>query len=136
MIQPLDQSIIELLNASLDDEETLGLPVNDRVFGWHAQQAIEKLMKALIGGHAERYKYAHDLAELNRHLQALGETLPFPLQVVDELTSYAGVWRYQEPSAIKPERRLELQQAVADLRQHVTRRLVALRPGVAWKTLL
>lgn len=49
MTQALDQSILELLHASRDDEETLGLPVNDRTFGFHAQQAVEKLFKALIG---------------------------------------------------------------------------------------
>jgi HEPN domain-containing protein len=45
MTQALDQSIIELLHASRDDEETIRFDVNDRSFGFHAQQAVEKLLK-------------------------------------------------------------------------------------------
>jgi hypothetical protein len=76
MIQPLDRSIIELLNASRDDEQVFAFPVNDRTFGFHAQQAIEKLIKALIGGHSQRYAFTHDLEQLLAEVDALGERLP------------------------------------------------------------
>jgi hypothetical protein len=99
MIQPLDQSIIELLNASRDDGATLDLPVADRIFGFHAQQAVEKLLKALIGAHAEKYKYTHDLAELVRHCSALGDQVALTQTTIDELIDFAVVWRYQEPAA-------------------------------------
>ncbi len=132
MIQPLDQSIIELLNASRDDEATLDLPVASRIFGFHAQQAVEKLLKALIGAHAEKYKYTHDLAELGRHCSTLGEQTPVAAPVLAELTDFAGLWRYQEPTVLKPERRAEFRQAVKDLRLHLLGRLAALRPGVDW----
>ena len=37
---------IELLSlASSDDESVLSLPLPDRVFGFHAQQAVEKQLK-------------------------------------------------------------------------------------------
>jgi len=70
MIQQLDQSIIELLHASRDDEQNLAFPVNDRSFGFHAQQAIEKLIKTLIGGHAQRYTFTHDLEQLLVEVEA------------------------------------------------------------------
>jgi len=94
------------LQASADDEATLGFPVNDRTFGFHAQQAIEKLFKALIGGRGERYKFTHDLEDLRLQLEALGEQLPFAASVLHELSNYAGVWRYQEPDDISPDRRV------------------------------
>jgi predicted nucleotidyltransferase len=71
MTHALDQSILELLHASQDDEQIMGLPVNDRSFGFHAQQSVEKLLKALIGGHVEKYEYTHDPGELLRHAEAL-----------------------------------------------------------------
>lgn len=132
MIRPLDQSIIELLNASRDDEQNFAFPVNDRSFGFHAQQAIEKLIKSLIGGHGQRYTFTHDLEQLLAEAQALGERLPVNSSMLIKLTDYAGIWRYQEPEALLPEQRAELKQTVMDLRAHTLSRLAILRPDVAW----
>ncbi len=115
MIQPLDRSIIELLNASRDDEQNFAFPVNDRTFGFHAQQAIEKLIKALIGGHSQRYAFTHDLEQLLAEVEALGERLPIDATMTIKLTDYAGTWRYQEPEALLPEQRDTLKRAVMDL---------------------
>jgi HEPN domain-containing protein len=76
MTHALDQSILELLNASRDDEDILRLQIRDRAFGFHAQQAVEKLLKALIGGHEVRYEYTHDLWALIERLTLLDEDLP------------------------------------------------------------
>ena len=97
MTHALDQSITELLDASLDDEETLGLALADRIFGFHAQPSAEKLLKALIGGHAQRFAHTHDLAQLMQKVVALGEDLPAGQDELTSLTSFAGVWRYQAP---------------------------------------
>ncbi len=132
MMHPLDQSIIELLNASHDDEENLSLPTNDRSFGFHAQQAVEKLLKAAIGAHEQKYKYTHDIAELLNDLYALKERLPFEASRIESLTGYAGIWRYQLPEPISQGQRAELRQAVVDLRSHTLRRLSVLRPDVDW----
>jgi hypothetical protein len=93
MIHPLDQSIIELSHASRDDAEIIALPANDRSFGFHAQQAIEKLIKSLIGGHGQRYTFTHDLEQLIVEAEALGEQLPIDAPTIVKLTDYAGVWR-------------------------------------------
>jgi HEPN domain-containing protein len=82
MTQALDQSIIELLHASRDDEETIQFDVSDRSFGFHAQQAVEKLLKALIGGHGERYAFTHDIEILVNHAMRLGETIPVRIDLI------------------------------------------------------
>ena len=132
MTQALDQSILELLRASRDDEETIYLPVNDRTFGFHAQQAVEKLLKALIGGHVQRYEFTHDLGVLIRHLHALGERLPAAASALEALTGYAGAWRYQEPVALSIEQRTQTQTNIVELRKFVFARLAVLRPAHPW----
>jgi HEPN domain-containing protein len=132
MTQALDQSIMELLDASQDDAATMEFPVNDRTFGFHAQQSIEKLIKALIAGHGVKFEFTHDLRSLIEDVAALGEQLPVDLILVQSLTNYAGVWRYQEPQPMAASGRVELLKTVARLRSHVEERLAMLRPGVDW----
>jgi hypothetical protein len=45
-----NEQIDERSDASLDDEFVRSAPMPDRVFGFHAQQAIEKLLKMLVLG--------------------------------------------------------------------------------------
>jgi len=123
---------LELLRASRDDAENLGLPVNDRTFGFHAQQTVEKLLKALIGAHGEKYQYTHDLGELIRHAEALAEAVPMASRSLEDLTLYAGRWRYQEPAALHAEAREELLLKIQLLRAFVLERIAVLRPGVDW----
>ena len=97
MTQALDQSIAELLHASRDDEAILELEVADRIFGFHAQQAVEKLLKAVIGAHGERFEHTHDLGTLVRHAEGLGKRYEIKEPLLKFLTAYAGVWRYEDP---------------------------------------
>ena len=113
MTQALDQSIVELLNASRDDEETLHFALRDRTFGFHAQQAVEKLLKALIGGHERRYEYTHDIRSLIEQLVHLGNGDAI---LLESLTSYAGIWRYQEPEPVAVEHREKIKSAIYLLR--------------------
>lgn len=132
MTHALDQSIIELLHASRDDEDTIRLNVNDRTFGFHAQQAVEKLLKALIGAHGERYAFTHDLEALVGQAVALGEQIPVRIDLISSLTRYAGVWRYQEPEPLDSAQRHELRMEIEILRAAILGRLGVLRPGVDW----
>ena len=93
MTQALDQSIVELLHASRDDEAVLaiGMVVADRIFGFHAQQAVEKLLKAMIGAHGERFEHTHDLGTLLRHAEGLGEHYEIEEELLKSLTAYAGI---------------------------------------------
>jgi len=44
-----------LFAKSAEDEHTLTLAVRDAIFEFHTQQAIEKLLKALIAAHGEMF---------------------------------------------------------------------------------
>ena len=134
MTRALEESILQLLRASRDDEATLALEVSDRIFGFHAQQAAEKLLKALIGGHAQRYELTHDLDVLVRHAVNLGEVLPVAHAELEGLTDYAGIWRYQEPQAMPAAKRSQHKTLISDLRVFVQQRLLVLRPDVDWMT--
>jgi hypothetical protein len=70
----MDAQIEELLLASLDDEVVLSLPVPDRIFGFHGQQVIEKLLKMLILGHRQRHAFIHDISALRATAEGLGES--------------------------------------------------------------
>jgi hypothetical protein len=115
------QSIVELLAASSDDEHTMSLPgLKDRGFGFHAQQAAEKLLKVLIAGHGHRYRHTHNLGELMRTVAALGEQVPFDAGLSDHLTKYAVVWRYQVADKIPLAQRTSIERAISDLRTVVS----------------
>jgi HEPN domain-containing protein len=70
--------------------------IADTVLGFHAQQAIEKWLKAVLARYAVAFEYTHDL----RHLIALIEDaridFPFDTPAVVRLTEYAVPLRYDE----------------------------------------
>ena len=112
-------SIELLLRASSSDEETLGFPVPDAAFGFHAQQAVEKLMKALLTSQTGSYPFTHDLLSLRKRIERSGITLPlFPFNL-EKLTEYAGNSRYDVPFPLDDDLRLLLQRAIAELRSFV-----------------
>ena len=126
---------MELLHASHDDDQTLAFPLNDRSFGFHAQQSVEKLLKILITAHGEEYDFTHSIAALVNAVLELGESIPVKIDLIENLTTFAGVWRYQAPDPLMPQHRADLLENIATLRAHVLQRLLILRPGVDWLTL-
>lgn len=75
----------------------IGDPViSDETLGFHAQQAAEKLIKALLalGGH--EYPRTHDLGLLLDLLAAVDVRLPEALFAVENLTPFATVFRYDD----------------------------------------
>jgi HEPN domain-containing protein len=122
----MDAQIEELSQASSDDEAVLSLPVPDRIYGFHAQQVIEKQLKMLILGHRRRHAFIHDISALRNVVKDLGETLPpIPFQI-DQLTEFAGVFRYSTPRSLTPVERDQILETVHILREYVHARLVAL----------
>jgi len=121
-----NEQIDELSDASLDDEFVLSATMPDRVFGFHAQQAIEKLLKMLILGNRTMYEFTHDIERLQTKLVELGETIPpLPFPIVD-LSDYAAQFRYSRPHALSSVEREHIRDTVRILREHVQTRLVAL----------
>lgn len=68
---------------------------DDNIFGFHAQQAVEKALKAWLAILGASYPFRHDLAELLAALEAHGENVDDLWGLVD-LTSFAVQLRYDE----------------------------------------
>jgi HEPN domain-containing protein len=83
-----DQAVLERL---INDPEN-----NDDTLGFHAQQAAEKLLKALLalGGHT--YPRSHSIGILIDLLAEVGVTLPEELLAVETLTPFATTFRYDD----------------------------------------
>jgi HEPN domain-containing protein len=88
----------------------------DEQLGFHAQQAVEKLLKAalfLVGAQPPR---SHHLAQLDALLSTANQPMPAPLQSLLDLTPFAVQWRYDDdpgPPMTLDERRTLL----ADIRR-------------------
>jgi HEPN domain-containing protein len=121
-----NEQIEELSRASSDDEIVLSLPVPDRIFGFHAQQAIEKQLKMLILGNRKRHEFTHNIAALRAAAGNLGEILPdLPFPIAD-LTDFSAQFRYTSPRDLSPTERDQIRQTVRILREHVQARLAVL----------
>jgi HEPN domain-containing protein len=78
-------------------ERVSGAPV-----GFHAQQAVEKALKAAIGSRDLDFPFTHDLGLLMQLCQDAGFELPPDLAEADRLTPYAAALRYGlgDPGAV------------------------------------
>lgn len=88
LIHKADQDIY-VLDKMVGDEEA---PVE--VFGFHAQQATEKLIKALLARGAVPYTRTHRLGELVDLAADNGIGLPEGIEFLVDLTPYAVEFRY------------------------------------------
>lgn len=79
----------------VDDEA-----ITDAIFGFHAQQAAEKYLKAVLAIDQERPERTHDLRALAYQCGQSGHPLPDDLQDVLELSPFAVQERY--PFALTP----------------------------------
>ena len=111
-----------LFDASARDEHTLAFPVADEIFGFHAQQAVEKLYKALITAHGREHSFTHNLKKLHDELALLGESPPNLTLSLDELTEYAIEFRYKSGKPFSAEERDALRASIAVLRAFVGER--------------
>ena len=94
-----EQAIILLEKARHDEalvkEVLTSERVCDDVIGFHCQQAIEKILKALLSFHGIRYRKTHDLREIMDLLADAGQPVPNDLQDIDILNPYASLFRYE-----------------------------------------
>lgn len=70
--------------------------ISDDIVGFHAQQAVEKWLKAVIGVGGARFEYTHDLRHLVELAKAAAGEFPFEIGEVIGLTEYAVPLRYDE----------------------------------------
>lgn len=66
----------------------------DEIFGFHAQQAVEKAMKAWLAFRGQRYPTTHDLQTLIDRLDAIGISTEGFDEFVD-LNAFAVQYRYE-----------------------------------------
>ena len=91
-------------------------PFADEVFGFHAQQCIEKTLKACLTLLEVEYPRTHDLSELAKLLQLNGVVLDVRFRELLRLSSFAVEFRYEpsEPSDM-PLDRVTLTRLAEDL---------------------
>jgi len=61
---------------------------------FHAQQAVEKAMKAVLAAKSIEFPFIHDLDSLGRLCEKSGIELPSTLDGMDKLTPFAVIERY------------------------------------------
>ncbi len=97
-MEPLERA--ELLLAKSKDDETLleeiisNKKVRDEIIGFHAQQASEKLLKALLMAKNIPYRRTHDLRELIDLIRDNDIEFPESLMEIRTLSPFAVEFRY------------------------------------------
>ncbi len=96
---PRRKHVEMLLAKAAQDEYVLDrlLPEDEaplEVFGFHAQQAAEKLLKAVLVAAGANYPRTHRLAELIDLLCAAGVRVPPEFDDLRQLTPFAVEFRY------------------------------------------
>ena len=93
-----EQALLYLDKAAEDEvlvDEVISSPrVSDTVIGFHCQQAVEKLLKALQSHLGVRFRKTHDLRELLDLLADHGSAPPEYLEEIDYLSPFAVDFRY------------------------------------------
>src|ERR1700757_1224487 len=89
----------ELLSLASDDEAAARamLPIDtvtDAIVGFHAQQAVEKALKAVLAAQKIEFPFIHNLGYLAELCKQNTIELPTALDGLDDLTPFAAMLRY------------------------------------------
>lgn len=94
-----EQALLLLRKAREDEDLLLEIlnseRVSDEIFGFHCQQAAEKLLKALLADFGVDFPRTHNLRLLMDLLGDTGFHLPDELVNLDFLTPYGTLFRYE-----------------------------------------
>jgi len=82
---------------------------------YHAQQAVEKSLKALLAWHSTSFRKTHNLEELGEQVLAREPQLGAIVDLVVPLTMYA--WKFRYPGDEESPSFEEAEQALRDARQ-------------------
>jgi len=90
-----------LIRKAKDDASAMRLlaadaEISDEIIGFHAQQAVEKWLKAVLGSRGIEFEYTHDLRRLIAEVTAAVGEFPFDNAQVVALTEHAVPLRYDE----------------------------------------
>lgn len=72
------------------------LDIGDSIIGFHAQQAVEKWLKAVTAANGVRHSTIHDVDRLIEIVEATGIEVPLDRDRLAVLTQYAVPFRYDE----------------------------------------
>jgi hypothetical protein len=127
MTAGIDRQARVLITKAAEDEAIVLWPgVPDAPFGFHVQQAVEKLLKALLSQLSIEYKFTHDLGYLVDQIRNAGEVLPEMVVEFSKLESFAVTSRYDDiPEFLILDRPAAIE-TVRLLREHVIARIAAL----------
>lgn len=99
-LEGADQAAVLARKANADAvavRELAGNPeITDEIVGFHAQQAIEKWLKASMAIRGMSETRIHDIGRLLQLLENDGANVPDNAELLDELTIYAVPMRYDE----------------------------------------
>lgn len=70
--------------------------IGDSIIGFHAQQAVEKWLKAVTAAGGVRHSTIHDIDRLIEIVEATGIEVPLDRDRLAVLTQYAVPFRYDE----------------------------------------
>lgn len=101
---PQLEEALRLLRLARRDQEVLGIVAaaagnTHAAAGFHAQQAVEKALKALLCASDLDYPRTHDLETLAKLLAGTSFALPFAGERLRPLTPYAVDFRYDDEAA-------------------------------------
>lgn len=127
MSNDLDPWAEKLLLKAAGDEASIEIgELPDGPFGFHAQQAVEKLIKALLSRLSIAFDYTHNIDKLALQLEEAGENLPAGPVALSELNRFAVVYRYDSiPNLEIPDCPAAIE-TVRLIRDHVYARIAAL----------
>jgi HEPN domain-containing protein len=82
---------------------------------FHAQQAVEKALKAFLAWHDVPFGKTHNLVELGRQCTTLDATLGTVVKEAEPLTQYA--WKFRYPGEAKEPQQEAAEEALATARR-------------------
>ena len=102
--------------------------VSDEIYGFHAQQAAEKMLKGLLSELKIRFRKTHDLRELLDLLTDSSHPVPEDLSEMDILTPYGTLFRYDVLDSSATFNRAESREMIRKLRKWVKKKIKDFTP--------
>ncbi len=92
----------------------------DSIFGFHCQQAVEKLLKAWLSLSGVAFPRTHDLRILFDLAEDIDPQAVATFRELEDLTDYGVQFRYEAPFDLEPLDRLALADQVGALERRVS----------------
>jgi len=100
------------------------------IFGFHAQQSVEKALKAWLSFAGVEYPRTHDLEQLFAMLDDHGETIPEQFRALEDLSNFAVQFRYESFESLGGELdRDEVIRQVREIIEYIERLLGDVKTG-------